>query len=224
MLAVKAKGASSKLENELHALASTLNSQNGTPLTAKERRIETERFLSLGWKAEQVARAIGVGQGTLTQVKQEIDATTRIKRVGLANGHLQGASLRALGKSPVLALNDVPYRELVDLASTAGLNSKEIIAIAKAAKETGSDDAAIESLAKVRAEMGERIREHELTGVSKPPVSRMLRQHLGFVTRFAGEESALVETNREVVPQHIEAITTSIAILQRVLEAQEAYA
>lgn len=212
--------ASSKRKRELAALAATLNAHNGQPLTARERRQVTEDLISLGWKSEQIARAIGVGQGTVTQVKQEIDAVARLKAVGLSNGHMNGASLRALGKQPVMMLNDEPYKELADLAMTAGLNASEINGIAKQAKATGSDQAALESLAQVRAEMGNRIRDHALTGVSKPPMSRQLRQHLGFVNRFAGEEVALIETNRDVIPQHIDAIRVALDVLQKVLDAQ----
>jgi NAD kinase len=70
--------------------------------------------------------------------------------------------------------------------------------------------------------MTDRIREHSLTGVTKPPVARMLRQHLGFVTKFVGDEAQLVETNDEVIQQHLEALRVAIAVLQAALVAQEA--
>ena len=49
--------ASTKQQNELHALAATLNAQNGVPLTAGEIREVTPKFIALGWKAEQIGRA-----------------------------------------------------------------------------------------------------------------------------------------------------------------------
>ena len=44
-------GGSTKRQSELKALAATLNSQNGTPLTAREIRTQAEQLVALGWKA-----------------------------------------------------------------------------------------------------------------------------------------------------------------------------
>jgi hypothetical protein len=70
--------------------------------------------------------------------------------------------------------------------------------------------------------MVDRIRQKKLTGNGEPPKSRTLRMHLGFISRFRGEEQALVETNPEVVPKHVAAITDAIEVLQAVLKVQAA--
>jgi hypothetical protein len=223
VLDVDYKGSSAKNRDLLHALAATLNAKNGRALDRKETRAVAERLILLGWKADQIGRAIGIRAAGVTAVKREIDAAGRLKRVGInANGDLRGASLRALGSGPALSLNDQPYRELASLAADAGLNAGEIISFAKETKSKGSEGEQVDTLTTLRTEMGERIRDLKLTGVSKPPPARQLRQHLGFVTKHAGDEGTLVETNREVVDQHVEAITESIAVLQAVLIAQQA--
>jgi hypothetical protein len=211
-----------KQKDELLVLAATLNAQNGTPLTAKETREVAARFIALGWKAEQIARAIGVKPAGVTQVKKEIDAAAKLKRVGMSdNGALKGASLRALGSKDVLALNDVPFRALATLAADAGLNASEIAAAAKESRQTGSDSEQTTVLERLRTEMGDRIRERELTGVGKPPVSRQLRQHLGFVTKFAGREQELIETDPKVSAAHTAALTAGVEVLTAVLGMQK---
>jgi len=215
-------GASPKQQDELYALAATLNQQGGQRLTAKEVREVTARFVRLGWKAEQIGRAVGVRPSGVTAIKKEIDAAAKLKRVGLdASGSIKGASLRALGGSQALSLNDVPYKELAKLSADAALNASEIGTAAKEAKAVGSDTGAIDMLANLRTEMGDRIRENTLTGHAKPPVSRMLRQHLGFVTKFAGDEQQLIETDPKVGPAHIEVLEAAIKVLTVVLKTQQ---
>jgi hypothetical protein len=213
--------ATPKRQNELHALAATLNAQNGVPLTAKEVREVTVRFIALEWKAEQIARAVGVKLSGVTAIKKEIEAAARLRKVGLdPNGAMRGASLRALGTKEALGLNDLPYKELAKLAADAGLNATEIVTAAKQARSAGSDTGAADSLTGLRTEMNSRIRDKALTGRGKPPVSRQLRQHLGFVTKFVGRETDLVETDTTVKPMHVETIQNAINVLAAVLEAQ----
>jgi hypothetical protein len=217
-------GANQKTQDELFALAATLNAQNGVPLTAKETRGAVRRFVALGWLNEQIGRAIGVKASTVTAVRKEIEAERKLEKVGLAvNGGkdaLKGASLRALGAKDVLALNDVPFKTLAELARDADFNAKEIIDAAKDAKAAGSDSAALTKLEELRAEMRDRIQQKTLTGVGKPPVSRQVRQHLGNVLKYEGHERDLLETDPDVSAKHIEAIEKTIAILTRVLEMQ----
>lgn len=222
VLDVAFAGASRKQEHLLHALAATLNQMGGLRLTAKEVRAIAQRLVELGWKTEEIGRAIGLAPGGVTQVKKEIEAAAKLKRVGLdANGAVKGASLRALGAKDVVGLNDVPFRELAALANDAGLNASEISSTAKEARATGSDTGAVDVISKLRTELGDRIQERKLTGVGKPPVSRQLRQHLGFVTKFTGREHELLETDPKVNATHVEALSSAVAVLTAVLEMQK---
>lgn len=211
-----------KQKTLLHALAATLNQTGGLRLTAKEIREVATSLVELGWKTEQIGRAIGLRPSSVTQVKREIAAVGKLGRVGMnANGELKGASLRALGTDNVVGLNDIPFRELATLAADAGFNASEITSTAKELRDIGSDTGAVDRVTSLRDEMNERIQERKLTGIGKPPVSRQLRQRLGFITKFVGRESELLETSPQAIPMHIEALTTAIAVLTDVLAAQK---
>ena len=224
VLDTKYEGASQKRKDELHALAATLNAQEGVPLTGKETRRAVRTFISLGWLNEQIARSIGVKPTTVTQVRKEIDAERKLERVGLAtNGDkdsIKGAALRALGAKDVVSLNDIPFKTLAELARDADLNAKEILDTAREVREAGSDQAALAKLEELRAEMRDRIQQKKLTGTGKPPLSRQVRQHLGNVLKFEGRESELLETDPDVSPKHIAAIEKTIEILTKVLSMQ----
>jgi hypothetical protein len=223
VLDVPYRGGSEKQANELHALAATLNSMNGTPLTAKEVRIQAKAFIELGWKAEQIARAIGVKPTSVTAVKKEIDAAAKLQHVGMdPNGSLRGASLRALGSKDALSLNDVPFKELAKLSADAGLNMGEIVSTAKEIKTIGSDTGQVDKLTALRTELGDRIREQKLTGSAKPPKGRQLRQHLGFVLNHEGREPELIETDPKVADQHYATVEKAIKVLTALLEMQRA--
>lgn len=217
-----ARTTTSKQKNELVALAATMNANNGTPLTAKEIRTVTSAFIELGWKAEQIARAIGLRPASVTAVKKEIDAAAKLVRVGMdANGSVKGASLRALGAKEVVTLNDIPFRSLATLAADAGMNASEIVTAAKEARQTGSDVEQAAVFENLRTEFGDRIKSRELTGTGRPPASRRLRQFLGNVTKFAGREQELIETDPNVGPLHIETLDKAIAVLTAVREMQK---
>lgn len=221
VLNVAFQGASTKQENELHALAATLNALNGMPLTAKETRDVVDRFVRLGWKAEQIGRAIGVKATAVAAAKREIDAVAKLRRVGLdPDSSVRAASLRALGAKDTLALNDVPFKELAKLASDAGLNAGEITSIAREVKEVGSDTGQVARVDELRVELGDRIRERALTGVGTPSLSRQLRQHLGFVAKYEGCEPELIETDPNVAGRHLDALEKAIKILTALAEIQ----
>jgi hypothetical protein len=222
VLAVEWDTASPKVRNELYALAATLNSDSGVGLTAREIRDVTPRMIELGWKVEQIGRAIGLKASSVSQVKREVDAKKRLDKIGLElNGEAKGPSLRALGTKEVLGLTDAPFRELAQLSADAGLNASEITSAAKSARETGTETGALEKLAALRVECGDRIRQKALTGKGVPPMSRQLRQHLGFVAKFAGREQELVETDPAVGQTHLEALRVALAVLGEVLRMQE---
>lgn len=213
--------ASDKQQDLLHALAATLNAMGGVRLTSKETRDVAERLIRQGWKAEQIGRAIGLKPSGVTAVKQELDACAKLDKVGLVVNGTPGASLRALGASTVVGLNDLPFKELAELSIEAGFNASEIKTAAKTVKDSGSDQAGIEALRSLRKENGDRIAEHKLTGHGKPPMSRQLRQRLGFVTKFAGQEQELIETDPAVNAIHVEALKAAIAVLTETLRLQE---
>lgn len=216
---------SEKQRNQLLVLAATLNQQNGRPLTRKEMREDAKAAVELGWKTEQIGRALGIKASVVTQVRKELEAVAKLERVGLhENGGkeaVSAASLRALGSKNVVDLNDVPFKELAELTRDAALNAGEVTGFAREMRETGSDEGALGKIRALRVEMGDRVREHELTGSrTKPPASRRLRQYLGNVVKYEGREQELIETDPKVTAQHAEMVERSIKVLSVLLETQ----
>jgi hypothetical protein len=220
VLNVAFAGANEKTQGSLVALAATLNQTGGQRLTPKEVRQAAEHLVRLGWKTEQIGRAIGAKGSTVTQVKREIAAAAKFQRVGLEPNGMKPAALRALGAEKVVGLNDVPFRELAQLTTDAGLNVVEINSLAREARELGSDTAAVDRLRQVRTELGDRITEFKLTGKFPPPDPRQLRQHLGFVTKYEGRVQELIETDPAVNAVHLEAIDKAMAVLTELRQLQ----
>jgi hypothetical protein len=222
VLDVDYEGAARKQQNLLHALAATLNCNGGEQLKTDEIREVSARLIELGWKTEQIARAIGLPQAKVTEVRKETEATERMRRVGLSpNGQPKGPSLRALGGKDVQTLTDQPFRELAELSMKAGLNAGEINAAAKDALKTGSEAGQLGVIKTMRAEMEDRIREKDLTGEANSSASRQLRPHLGFVVKFAGSEQELVETYPSAIEAHVERLKSAITVLTEVLRLQQ---
>src|SRR5215471_1061469 len=168
VIQIKYETAPPEKRMQIEALAATMNSQNGQPLTLAERRRHCASLIKMNWKNEQIARALGIAVSQVTGIRQEADARARITAVGVRNGRLRPAVLRSLGRTAVLALNNTPYVELVRLAEDANLKADEITTMAKAARETGSDTAALGYLGEQRNGMADRIRQNALTGVGNP--------------------------------------------------------
>ena len=220
VLDVAWEGASPKVQATLSALAMTLNSQNGMPLTASEIRAAVRTLLGLDWLNEQIGRAIGVRPGTITQVRKQIEAEDRLRRVGLTELRIPEPSLRALGTKDVLALNDEPYQQLAELARDGDLNAREIGVLAREAKETGSDEAALRVIRTHRDEMRDRIQAKQLTGRGRPPASAQLRRFLGNVIKYQGREEELLETDPGLNARHIETLRSARDVLDKVLVMQ----
>jgi hypothetical protein len=223
VLDVAREGANEERVHKLHALAASLNQQNGQPLTKAEQRRDIQHVLKLGWTPAQMGRAVGLPPKEIVAARKEMDARERLEQLGMAvNGELKGPALRALGGPLALQLNDEPYRVLATLTADAGLMATEIFAAAKEIRETGSDTAAVARIEQLRAENQERIRQRALTGMGKPPVARQLRLHLAFVRKFASEPGVLVEQNAALADEHAQGIEQAVAILQAVLREQRA--
>jgi hypothetical protein len=211
----------SKTQQELRALARTLNSQHGVRLTAKEARDGARDMIDLGWKAEHIARALGLRPTAIGQVKKEIAAENRLTAVGLPAPGLNGAALRVLGSTDALALNDAPYKALATLVADAGYNAQEIATAAKDVRAVGSEAGQMEKLAALRTEAGDRIRERQLTGRGKPAPSRMLRQHLGYINKFTIENAhEMLETDPAVQETAVAALAAAIPVLISVYNMQ----
>lgn len=209
-------------DRKMEALAATLNQQGGQRLTPSEARKAGRILSNLGWKPEQVARALGLKPGVVTQIKQELAAEAKFDRVGFSDkDKLGGGVFRFFGQNDALNLNDIPYKELVELSRDANLQVTELRDIVDEMKKTGSDALQITLLEQKRAAMSERITEHALTGNGKPPAASQLRRHLGYINGFQNNPNALIERVEDAMKGHLDALTTAITVLQAVLKEQE---
>src|SRR5215471_9629893 len=173
--------ADEKTQLRIQALCAKAN-RHGEPLDKAEKRRIVSECVRQGWTQAAIGLYVGVTPAVVAQINEEIKAVKKLEKVGIsANGDLGSTSLRALGK--ISDMNDEPFREIVNLAREAGLNSNEIKDLGKRAKDTGSDAAALTVIKSDREQNAERIAELKLTGTAKPPMPRQLRQHLGFLTK-----------------------------------------
>lgn len=211
-----------KTDNNFRVLAATLNQTGGQRLTPGEARKVARILVEMGWKPEQIGRALGIKATMVSHIKRELAAEAKFEKVGFTEAkELAPPVLRAFGTAEVTRLNDVPYRKLADLAVAANLGSTEIKEMAAEMQATGSDVGMLAHVDKRRNEMGERIREHSLLGNGRPAPSSQLRRVLGNVTKFSDNPAALVERAPNAMIEHLSVIRTTIDVLTVVERAQQ---
>jgi ribosomal protein L29 len=211
-----------KTQRQLRALALTLNSSHGEPLTPKEARDGARDLIALEWRADQIARALGLKPAVVGQVRKEIAAEDKLKKANFTPDlPLSPAALRALGAKDPLALTNAPFLGLALLAADAGFTANEVGTTAKDLRELDSENDMIQKLEALRTELGDRIRERKLTGKGKPAPARQLRQHLGYLLKWDEKTvHELLETDPAVNELAVTTLEKSIAVLTVLLEMQ----
>lgn len=204
------------------ALAATLNNIGGQRLTPREAAVVAKKLAAIGWKPDQICRALGIKQSLVSGLNRELIAEAKFAKVGFTNGDkLSQSQVRTFGSANVAAINDVPFKGLADLAVEANLNTTEIRDIAKEMATSGSDAAQIDLVDKKRAEMDERIKEHTIFGNGKPAAAARIRRVLGQINTYATSPERLVEKTEAAMEGHLEAVTVSIDVLTAVKKLQE---
>jgi hypothetical protein len=212
------ESATPQVQKKIQALAATLNCQAGVALTVAERRKAVPGLLFLNWKVEQIRRALGLTTAVVSQVKKEVDAKAKLDKLGMeVNAEKEMILLRGLGAGTVIGLNDKPYHELALLSRDASLRIKEVADLAHKMREAGSDEAALEVVARKRREFHDRIIEHGLTGNGRPSNPSIMRQRLGYVIKFEGTEELLIERNPENVRNYLDVLSRSARVLEKVV-------
>jgi len=217
-------GKDPKVDARLKALAATLNQQNGQRLTTQETKAIGRELVQQGWKPDEIARTIGLKAGAVTQIKRELAAEAKLKKVGFRDddiGKMSQSTLRVLGMDPAIGLNDVPFKGLAELVEEANLQPKEIREMADELRKVGSDTGQIDFVSARRAEMEERINDHRIMGNGKPALSSQLRRALGVVLKCEDNPSALVERADPARDEHLRVVNKAIAILTEVAREQE---
>jgi hypothetical protein len=210
--------------HRLNMIAAELNVW-GKAYTLNERRKACRHYLAEGFTYDQIGQRLGLSRSQVSQVRAEADAEQRMTDVGIAwdngRGELSIVAKRALGRASALTLHDQPYEDLVELALDADLKSNEIDKLVVQLAEAGSDQEQVDKIATVRVENADRIREVGFTGRGRPSLPNQLRQHLGFVMKYAGER--YVERNLDAAQNHLACLEASYAILGDAITAQKAH-
>ena len=214
-------GKNAKDDNQLHALAATFNQIGGQRLTPSESREAAKPMIALGWKAERIARALGVPASGVNAIRREIDARAKFAKVMFTEGDKLPVNIqRIFGSQEVTVINDIPYKGLVQLTLDAGLAGAEVRELVKEMKAIGSDSGAMEHIAAKRAEWEDRIREKLVTGSGHPAASGILRRNFGFARKYKDNPSVLVERVPAVMMNHLEVCRDVLCILQAVIDEQ----
>ena len=202
----------------LLALGLTLNQQGGQRLDQAEVLHGIRGLLLQGWVAEQISRTLGVPPKAVTRARQHMTAELKAERTGVNLDGLTDPQRRALGACGTM--NDEPWKALAELARDAGLGVREMSGLAAAAREAGSDAAALTILESERDARADQITERRNTGHARPPMPLQLRMRLGFIA--AHEAAEFVEHNPDTAGDHAERVREAITTLQRVLTLQDA--
>lgn len=216
-------GTATDLERKRFKTAcASINAAHGRPPTKSERRTMVADMLALDYRLELIAGETGVPESQIKAIKQEQLAEQRIEDVGLnINGDLQVSAMRALGKQDAVILHDKPYRELVKVVADAGLASKDVSELVARAKRAGSDEEAVKVFEQAREDAKDQIILRRMTGKVKVPPSRKLRQAMGGVLKWEGQERDVVEVRGELAEEHISMLNRMVAFGQAVLQAQQ---
>src|SRR5262245_31492294 len=221
------EAADEKRRHEMSLLGGILNSQDAFPLAKHEMRRKVRDAIALNWTPQVIGKELGAPPNMINEVRRELAAEARLGDLGIELGtkdngkeKLTGPALRAISSQQVTSLNDEPLRKLANLTIDAGLSAREVFALAKDMHAGGSDAVQTDLIEQQRAEMETRIRDHENSNNGRPPNSRQLRQRLGWINGFAGEEHRLVEHSAAAGQVAIDALTSSIDVLTVTLRLQ----
>lgn len=213
------EGANAATVRRFTALGAAFNTRNGRGIDRKE---IARAILAVGaggdYTAERIAALLGLSSGLVNGVLAEQRARERADRLGVhVNGSVPVSMLRRLGQAP---LNDEPFRRMLKLTQDAGLSASELGELVRQVKAAGSDAAALELIDAQRAERREQIAEFAASGKSRPPGPAQLRQHLGFILKYAGDPDKLVDRNPTTVAEHATLLDQAIELLTKVRALQ----
>lgn len=210
----------------LMTLSGRENAEHGLPLSAKDRELIVRKEIELGTTSGAIQQAYGMTSQQVTGLRREIDAEKRLTDLGIAtavdNAHLSRSTIRAFSGKDARALTNAPFKDLVALTIDAGLVAKDVNDIAATAKDTGTEDDAIRTIAAKRAELGQRIAELATGGTVRPtPLSR-LRKVAAEATGLCDKAApAAYRDNTADAAATKEAISAAIGCLTAILEAQD---
>jgi hypothetical protein len=212
------------LMNSLLSIATRENAPHGVPYTGADRNERAKSLLNLGYSNARVQAELGLSASQVSGLKREVDADQRFATLGIDDRDIPRTVKRALAGPDAKALNTDPFVELVELARKATLTPQEINAIAKEAKDTGSDVDALDHIEAVATDMADRITSVAVSGVAvRPTPVGKLRGALRGITALcqAGVNPAVYRDHTENAAETAAMIEQAIACLTGVLAVQE---
>lgn len=168
-----------------------------------------------GWDNTAIARESGVATGRIGEIVAVDKGRKALDTLGI-KAPLTKTAVGALGRASD-DLNRGPFQELARLAGDALLSKTEINALAKLAKEAGSDEDATTILITERANLRKQI----AGTAGRPSFAAQLRQRLGFINGKRGNEQVLVETTAAARDEHLRMVNEAIAVLEAVRDLMD---
>ena len=210
------------LKNTLLSLAVAENAPNGLPYNPADRIGAGQALLALGYTNTAVQKELGLSPSQVSGIKAEMDADARLKKVKVT-ATLTRSVKRILSGPDARALNDEPFRRLAELAAQANMTPDEVRGAAKAARVTGSETGALDSLADWRSDNTDRIAQVALGGVVRPtPVGKMTGLCKQVSDLCSSAPSVTVYRDRTADAAETKAaIEAAIACLNGILAVQE---
>lgn len=212
------EGASQDVMQRLFGLGAAFNLRNGKGIDRAEIRKVVERIgANPNYDSTRIAALLSVTEGMVRGIIAEMKTRERARKLKVDVGGLSPNQMRIIGRSEKF-MNDGPIAELMALAAEAGLEGKEVTALLKAIKDAKSDEGALKVLADERNARREQIAMRRATGgKTKPQASAQLRQHLGFVLKYAdGSAAEAVERNPAFHVEHLRKINDAVLALQQI--------
>ena len=185
---IDGQGADIHVTRQLLSVAYAENVDHGLPYTPGDRMKAAQDLLELGYTNRHVQAELGLSPAQVSGAKRQAEAEKRLETLGLtdeAKG-IQAGVKRAFAGPDARALNDEPFKQLVELTKEAKLTGAEINNFAKEAKAAGSDVDALSVLNEARRDLGQRISEVTAGGSTRPTPIGKLKGALKQVTSLCG--------------------------------------
>ena len=216
-------GADPHMEDQLLTIAVEENAPHGVPYNNQDRRDRAASLLNLGYTNRAVQATLGLTASQVSGIKREVTAEQRLATLGIAHEDVPRVMRRAFAGPDASALNNDPFRELVELAKEANLTQSDINGLAKEAREAGSDADALVVLNTARRDLGQQIAEHALGGSTRPtPVGKLrgLLRQLSTLCADPGAPNVFVDHSVDA-PETVSMLDDAIACLASVRVVQE---
>ena len=148
-------------------------------------------------------------------------ARDRAENLGLhPNGSVNAARLGVMSRQSAY-LNGEPFMALFSLIEDTGMSVAEIKDVVQRARDTKSDQGALNVLSQEKEARRDQIAIYKRSGKSVPPTAAKLRQRPGFILSYENNPKDLLEHNPGLAQEYVASIDRSIAVLQALRETQE---